>query len=147
MIVCITVSEDGRAGGGWGRAHRVALATTSAGAITDWREVEVGWDAAHDEGTEGSHHARIARFLGRMEMTEAQREADSLLEDPVGEALRQGVRTLGERLYEIGGLDLMQDAIDRVASLDAATWGHRTDIMDKRWDGIGRTEGKAGWCC
>ncbi|PVU81481.1 hypothetical protein DDP54_16535 (plasmid) [Cellulomonas sp. WB94] len=63
MIVCITVSEDGRAGGGWGRAHRVALATTSDGTITDWRDVEVGWDTAHDEGTEGSHHARIARFL------------------------------------------------------------------------------------
>ncbi|NMM17941.1 MAG: hypothetical protein HHJ14_12755 [Cellulomonas sp.] len=63
MIVCITVSDDGNAGGGWGRAHRVALATVSEGTITDWREVEVGWDTAHDEGTEGSHHARIARFL------------------------------------------------------------------------------------
>lgn len=63
MIVCITVTPDGQTGGGWGKAHRVALATLTDDAITDWQEIEVGWDIAHDEGTEGSHHARIARFL------------------------------------------------------------------------------------
>lgn len=63
MIVCITVTPDGQTGGGWGKARRVALATLTDGAITDWQEIDVGWDVAHDEGTEGSHHARIARFL------------------------------------------------------------------------------------
>jgi predicted Fe-Mo cluster-binding NifX family protein len=63
MIVCIPITADGRTDDGWGRAHRVALAAAQSGQITDWQEVDVGWDTAHDEGTEGSHHARIARFL------------------------------------------------------------------------------------
>ncbi len=63
MVVCLPVTEDGRVGGGWGRAQRVALATVSDGEIGAWQEVEVGWGTAHDEGTEGSHHARIARFV------------------------------------------------------------------------------------
>ena len=62
MIVCVTV-ESGEVGGGWGKARAVALATVSDGAIADWREIDVRWDVAHDEGTEGSHHARIVRFL------------------------------------------------------------------------------------
>jgi len=63
MIVCIPVTTDGQTGHGWGKAQRVAFATTSEGRITDWDELEVGWGASHDEGTEGSHHARVARVL------------------------------------------------------------------------------------
>ena len=62
MIVCVTI-QSGEVGGGWGKARAVAVATVSDGAITEWRETEVRWDIAHDEGTEGSHHARIVRFL------------------------------------------------------------------------------------
>ncbi|MDA8316816.1 MAG: hypothetical protein M0010_16835 [Actinomycetota bacterium] len=47
----------------WGRAARVALATVEDGRITDWREVEVGWDVLHDTAGEGAHHARVVRFL------------------------------------------------------------------------------------
>ncbi|QTE30162.1 NifB/NifX family molybdenum-iron cluster-binding protein [Pengzhenrongella sicca] len=63
MIVCIPVLGDGQAGNGWGRARRLAFATTADGQITDWQELDVGWDVSHDEGTEGSHHARVARIL------------------------------------------------------------------------------------
>ncbi|HEY3549402.1 MAG TPA: NifB/NifX family molybdenum-iron cluster-binding protein [Propionicimonas sp.] len=63
MIVCVVVNESGEVGGGWGKARRVALATVAEGAVTDWREVDVRWDEAHDQGPEGSHHARIVRFL------------------------------------------------------------------------------------
>lgn len=63
MILCIPVTDDGRTGGSWGRAQRLAFATAAHGQITDWQEVEVGWKASHDEGTEGSHHARVARIL------------------------------------------------------------------------------------
>ncbi len=63
MILCIPVTSDGMTAPGWGRSHRVATASASDGEITDWQEVDVGWDALHDEGTEGAHHARIARFL------------------------------------------------------------------------------------
>ena len=63
MIVCLPVTPDGLVGHSWGRADRVALADVGEGGVESWREVEVGWDALHDAGTEGSHHARVARFL------------------------------------------------------------------------------------
>ena len=63
MILCIPVTNDGLAGNGWGRAKRLAFATASDGRITGWEELEVGWDVSHDEGGEGSHHARVARVL------------------------------------------------------------------------------------
>ena len=63
MIACIPVAPDGTVGNGWGRAARVAVARIEAGTITAWDEHDVGWDVLHDEGTEGGHHARIARFL------------------------------------------------------------------------------------
>lgn len=63
MIVAIPVDVDGQIAPGWGRAHRVAVAAAAQQAVIDWQEFEVGWDTAHDLGTEGAHHARIARFL------------------------------------------------------------------------------------
>lgn len=81
-----------------------------------------------------------SEFLERCDWSPAQRSAGRLLDDPVGEALRQAIRTLAERLFEVGGLRALQGACDRVADMDPARWGKRTDIMDKRFDGLG------GWC-
>jgi len=53
----------------WGRADWVAIAEVKDGAISDWQEIEVLWDKAHDEGTHGSHHARISKFLTSNEVT------------------------------------------------------------------------------
>ncbi len=61
-VVAINLSGS-LVGGGWGRAQRVAVATVDTGELTGWAEHDVRWDLAHDEGTEGSHHARIVRFL------------------------------------------------------------------------------------
>jgi len=63
MKVAIAVTPDGMVGGGWGKARDVALATVENGAIQDWHVEHVEWDRLHDEGGEGQHHARIARFL------------------------------------------------------------------------------------
>ena len=49
-------------GAGWGRARVVAVAHITDGQVTDWTEHPVGWDALHDQGHEGAHHARIVRF-------------------------------------------------------------------------------------
>lgn len=62
-VVCLPVAPDGTVGEGWGRAATLALAEVVDGRIVTWRVVDVGWDQAHDEGTEGSHHARVARFI------------------------------------------------------------------------------------
>jgi predicted Fe-Mo cluster-binding NifX family protein len=62
MRVCVTV-EDDQVGHGWGRAERVAIAEVVDAEIASWTEYEVRWGDLHDSGTEGAHHARVARFL------------------------------------------------------------------------------------
>jgi Dinitrogenase iron-molybdenum cofactor. len=62
-VIAVNVDGD-QVGGGWGRAHTVALATIARGTIVSWEEIEVGWDVSHDTASsEGSHHADIVRFL------------------------------------------------------------------------------------
>jgi predicted Fe-Mo cluster-binding NifX family protein len=67
MIVCAPITTSGDKGPQidprWGRANWVALADLQNGEITNWQEIEVSWDRLHDEGTHGSHHARIVKFL------------------------------------------------------------------------------------
>lgn len=64
VTVAVALAPGGMAGQGWGRAPRVAIARVEGERIQNWDEYDVGWDALHDEGSEGGHHARIARFLG-----------------------------------------------------------------------------------
>ncbi len=63
MIVAVTLAGGDQVGRGIGRADAVAIATVDNGEITDWTVHEVGWDALHDSGGEGAHHARIVRFV------------------------------------------------------------------------------------
>ncbi len=63
MIVCVPVTPDGQVDPRWGRAPRVAVARLDDGTIASWDEHDVAWDVLHDVGTEGGHHARVARFL------------------------------------------------------------------------------------
>lgn len=86
-----------------------------------------------------------SEIMANMPGSEAAYLARGLIENPVLEALRQAVRALGERLFELGGLALMTDALDRVAELNADQADYRSAIMDRRWDGIGRTSEQSGW--
>lgn len=63
FTACVPLLPDGTVGGGWGKAHVVAIAQIVDGVISEWNIEEVDWDALHDSGSEGSHHARIVRFL------------------------------------------------------------------------------------
>ena len=65
------------------------------------------------------------------------------LDDPIGRGLREGIKQCGQRLFELThDLDAMRDTLYRVAG--RGRWsGHRIDIMDKRWSGIG--EGDHRW--
>ena len=69
VIAVVPVTVQGNVDPRWGKAARVAVAKVENGEIVDWTEHPVGWDAAHDIGTEGSHHARIVRFLIEHEIT------------------------------------------------------------------------------
>ncbi|MEI6845149.1 MAG: NifB/NifX family molybdenum-iron cluster-binding protein [Actinomycetes bacterium] len=63
MIVCVPVTTSGTVDPSWGRADRIAVAEIVDGAIINWNEYDTFWNTLHDEGTHGSHHARIAKFL------------------------------------------------------------------------------------
>lgn len=64
MIIAMPVTADEQVGGGWGRAHEVAVATVEeSGTVSGWEVFPVQWDVWHDQGGEGQHHARIAQFL------------------------------------------------------------------------------------
>jgi predicted Fe-Mo cluster-binding NifX family protein len=63
MVVCVPLTPQGSIDSRWGRADRVAIATLNGSQIESWQEFDVGWGGLHDSGSEGAHHARIARFL------------------------------------------------------------------------------------
>ena len=63
MIIAVPVTPDGQVDPRWGRAARVAVARVDEGRIVAWDEHDVRWDELHDAGTEGGHHARVARFV------------------------------------------------------------------------------------
>jgi len=63
MIICAPVTSDGMIDPRWGRADWVAVADVVDGEVLAWNEVEVSWGRLHDEGTPGSHHARVVKFL------------------------------------------------------------------------------------
>jgi predicted Fe-Mo cluster-binding NifX family protein len=61
--VCVPITAEGQVDPRWGRADRVAVASVADGQIAGWQEFTAGWGTLHDVGTEGAHHARVARFL------------------------------------------------------------------------------------
>lgn len=63
MVVCIPISTGGVVGHSWGRAARVAVVRVEGGQVASMTEHDVAWDTLHDAGPEGSHHARVAKFL------------------------------------------------------------------------------------
>ncbi|MBK9739793.1 MAG: hypothetical protein IPO93_09820 [Actinobacteria bacterium] len=89
-FACIPITPDGQVGGGWGKASTVAVAEVVDGAIVDWRTHEVGWDLLHDAG-EGSHHARIVRFLGDNTIT-------VVVAEHMGEPMQNMLAKLGLRV-------------------------------------------------
>ena len=61
--------------------------------MQEWTLVDVGWDRAHDEGSHGSHHARVATFL-------RENSVQVVAVDHVGEGMRRMLPSLGIRLVE-----------------------------------------------
>ena len=88
MIACVPVTEQGETAPGWGRTRRIAVADVSDGGITDWQEGDVGWDTLHDEGSEGAHHARVARFL-------IDRHIQLVVAEHMGDGMTRMLATMG----------------------------------------------------
>jgi predicted Fe-Mo cluster-binding NifX family protein len=97
FTACATLLPDGTIGGGWGRAHTVGIAKVVDGKVTDWRVEDVGWGALHDTGTEGSHHARIVRYLNDNGVT-------VVVTGHMGDGMRNTLAKMGVTVHlEIGG--------------------------------------------
>jgi predicted Fe-Mo cluster-binding NifX family protein len=88
MIVATPVTEDGQSAAAWGRAHWIGVADVADGAVRTWQVHEVGWDESHDEGTHGSHHARIVRFL-------KEQAIEAVVVDHMGPGMVRVMQTMG----------------------------------------------------
>ena len=102
MRVCVPVTTDGRIDPSWGRADRVAITEVTGEGIGTWQEYEVGWNAAHDAGTEGSHHARVARFL-------KENHVDVVLANHMGPPMVHMLGRMGVKVW-LGAIGNARDA-------------------------------------
>ncbi len=69
MIMGVPVTLDGDLQPHFGRSPQMGIAEVEDGDIVSWELHEVRWDIAHDEGPEGSHHARMVRFMREQAVT------------------------------------------------------------------------------
>lgn len=112
MIIATPVTEDGRSAAAWGRAHWVGVADVEDGAVRSWQIHEVGWDVSHDEGTHGSHHARIVRFL-------KEEGVQAVVVDHMGEGMQRVMNTMGIPLLPASPGDAQASVLAAVASAGA----------------------------
>jgi len=88
MIVCAPVTSEGMIDPRWGRADWVAVADVVDGEVVSWREVEVSWSQLHDEGTPGSHHARVVKFL-------REQHVEAVVANHIGDGMIRMLDTMG----------------------------------------------------
>jgi len=103
MIICAPMTTEGMVDPRWGRADRVAVANLVDGELVTWREVEVSWSRLHDEGTPGSHHARVVRFL-REERVEA------VVAGHIGDGMIRMLDTMGLPVH-LGAIGNAREAV------------------------------------
>ena len=90
--MCVPETDDGRIDPRWGRAARVAVADVRDGSIAGWQEFDVGWGQLHDAGAEGSHHARVARFL-------LDHRVEVVVAHHMGDEMRHMLQTMGLEVH------------------------------------------------
>jgi predicted Fe-Mo cluster-binding NifX family protein len=88
MIMCTSVTNEAMIDPRWGRADRVAVADVVNGQIVSWQEVEVSWSRLHDEGTPGSHHARVVTFL-------RDHKVEAVVANHMGDGMVRTLDTMG----------------------------------------------------
>jgi len=88
MIICTPVTIEGMVDPRWGRADWVAVAEVVDGEIASWEQVEVSWSRLHDEGTPGSHHARVVTFL-------RDHEVEAVVANQMGGGMVRTLDTMG----------------------------------------------------
>jgi len=92
MIVCAPVTVAGMIDPRWGKADRVAVAEVVDGEIVSWQAVEVWWSRLHDEGTPGSHHARVVTFL-------REHQVEAVVANHIGPGMVRMLETMGVPMH------------------------------------------------
>jgi predicted Fe-Mo cluster-binding NifX family protein len=105
MIVCLAVTDQGLVDPRWGRAERVALAEVTPEGIESWRELDVGWGSLRESGSEGSHHARVARFL-------REHQVEAVAADHMGADMEHMLDKLGIEVRLGAGGDAREAALE-----------------------------------
>jgi len=72
----------------WGRADRVSVAEVVNDKIVSWQEVEVSWSRLHDQGTPGTHHARVVTFL-------REHQIEAVVANHMGDGMVRTLDTMG----------------------------------------------------
>lgn len=88
MKIATPVDAAGQSAHAWGRAHWIAVAEVTDGAIASWQVNEVSWDELHDSTTHGSHHARVVTFLKDFGV-------QAIVVNHVGEGMQRMLSTMG----------------------------------------------------
>ena len=112
MIVATPVTATGQSAAAWGKAHWIAVASVEDGAVAAWQVHEVAWDVSHDEGTHGSHHARIVRFL-------KEHEIAAVVVDHMGPGMVQVMETMKIPLLAASPGDAQASILAALASAGA----------------------------
>lgn len=120
--VCIPVTDDGAIDPRWGKARRVAVVQADLETIRDWHEYEVSWDALHDTGTEGAHHARIARFI-------REHHVETVVAGHMGPGMQRMLHTMGVTVH-LGASGPAQQGAAAAAGLARDESAHRRTGTD-----------------
>lgn len=107
MVICVPVTPEGKVDGGFGRAPRVAVIRVEGGEAVAADVHDVRWDELHDTGPEGSHHARIARFL-------IDNNVQGVAAEHVGPPMQNTMAKMGIRVW-LGASGDARDVAIRVA--------------------------------
>lgn len=108
MIVCAPVTMDGNIDPRWGRADWIAIADVSDRKIKTWREIEVSWSRLHDEGSDGSHHARVVKFL-------KEHGVEAVVANHMGDGMTRMLKTM-EIPVHLGAQGDARTAVQEVVS-------------------------------
>ena len=110
MIICTPITPTGDIAHSWGRARSVALITVETGEVVAMETRDVSCESLYDEGTEGAHHARVARFL-------KDHQVDTVLASHTGEPMAKMIHKMGVQLHLKAGGNARKSAIAVAAAM------------------------------
>ncbi len=106
MVICLTMVGQETVGGGFGKAQRVAIASSDGGS---WQvsQHDVRWDLQHDQMADGLHHAQIARFL-------KEQAVDVVVTGHMGDHMVRMLDSMKIKVFS--GEGPLQDVLDAAAA-------------------------------